>query len=534
MKTDKSKEQTSFKETLSYWIDSTEKTNYPSLEDDITVDVAIVGGGMVGITCAYLLKQDGLSVAVVEAKEIIGSTTGHTTAKITSQHSLVYDKIKKHMGDDKARQYAEANEFAIQEMAQLIKKKNIDCDFAYKSSYVFTQSNDYIEKIENEVKAASSLGIKAVFDEDPPLPFPVKASVRFDGQAQFHPRKYLLALAKDIPGGGSHIFEDTRVTGYEEKDGIELSTEQGRRVKAKKVIVASHYPIFDKSGFYFARIYQDRSYVVAVKMKEKFPDGMFINCEKPTRSLRSVHTKDGEIVLVVGDRHKTGQGENTINHYEKLLDFARENYTIEDVLYMWSTQDCMTLDGIPYVGQLTSDTRNMYVATGFGKWGMTNSTVSSIILKDLIVKGDSPWSAVYNPSRFTPVVSAKNFIVQNLNVAGKFISGKMETLTLSDDFDVKKGEGKAIELKGKRLGVYRDDADILHIVDTTCTHMLCELEWNDAEKSWDCPCHGSRFTYEGKVIQGPAIKPLEHQTIESKEEFSPFESSNENRLSDRL
>ncbi|AKL97198.1 glycine/D-amino acid oxidases [Clostridium aceticum] len=490
----------------SYWLASTDKTDYPTLQEDLKVDVAIIGGGMTGITTALLLKKEGLKVAIIEADGILQGTTGHTTAKITSQHGLIYDKMKGQVGEELARQYAAANESAIHLIADLVKEKDIDCDFSWQPAFVYTQSDAYVKKIQNEVETAASLGIKATYTEDLPLPFPIKAAVRFEGQAQFHPRKYLLALAKEIPGDGSYIYENTKAVDIEERNPAIVTTDKGHRIFAFNVIIASHYPFYDKPGFYFSRLYPERSYVLGLQVKEKFPGGMFISAEEPTRSLRSQVFEDKELILLSGEHHKTGHGRSTLSHYKNLEEFANKNFEVEDILFRWSTQDYSTPDGLPYIGQLTSSLSNIYVATGFQKWGMTNSTVSAMLLKDLIVKRDSPWASVYHPSRFTPAASASNFIVENIDVAINFVSGKI--LPAAADQNLQPNEAKVLEIEGKKVGAYRDEKGELHLVDTTCTHMYCEVKWNDAEKTWDCPCHGSRFSCEGDIVEGPALKPL--------------------------
>ncbi|MEN6317097.1 MAG: FAD-dependent oxidoreductase [Clostridiaceae bacterium] len=491
----------------SYWMASTPGTDYPVLDKDIKVDIAIIGGGFVGISTAYMFSKEGLKVVIIEADRILQGTTGHTTAKITSQHGLIYNKIKSQMSEEFAKQYADANETAIRMIEKIAKENEIECDYTPQSAYDFTYRDGYVDKISEEVKVASSLGIKATYLEEIPLPFKIKAAVRFDNQAQFHPRKYLLHLAEYISKHGCQIFEQSRVVNIEEGDRYILITNKGKKVTAEKVIIASHYPCYNKAGMYFARIWPDRSYVLAARVKEKYPGGMYITAEEPGRSLRSQKSDDGELILIGGEHHKTGQGEDTIKHYEALVDYSNKNFTVEDIPYRWSTQDCMTLDDVPYIGHFTSDTPNMYIATGFGKWGMTNSTVSSLILRDLIIAGKSPWQDVYNPSRKTLAASAKTFVVENLNVAKELIKGK--TSRLPDDVDINADEGKVIEAEGQRAGAYKDEHGTMHIVNTTCTHMGCELMWNSAEKSWDCPCHGSRFSYEGDIIEGPAVKPLD-------------------------
>lgn len=500
-------EQKNFKKPPQpYWMDSTPKTEYPSLEEDLKVDIAIIGGGITGIACAYLLGRKGVRTAIIEADRIAQGTTGHTTAKITSQHGLFYSKIKNQVSGELAQQYAHANEAAIATIEKIIAEHGIQCDFIPQASYVYTMDDKYIDQISGEANAASSLGIKASYLEEIPLPFQIKAAVRFDGQAQFHPRKFILPLANEIVTGGSRIFEQSRIVNIEENGSYTLITEKGKRITAEKVILASHYPCYNKNGMYFARIYPERSYVVAIKAKEPYPGGMYITAEEPGRSLRSQPSEKGELILIGGEHHKTGQGGDTSRHYEALADFANDIFTVEDIPYRWSTQDCMTLDDLPYTGHFTSKTPNMFIATGYGKWGMTNSIASAMILRDLIIHGKSPWQDVYNPSRQTATASAKNFIVENLNVAGKLIEGKISPIP--EEAHIRPGEGKIIEADGQRSGAYRDEQGTLHVVDTTCTHMGCELNWNSAEKSWDCPCHGSRFTYEGDIIEGPAVRPL--------------------------
>lgn len=490
-----------------YWIASAPGTDYPELDKDFSVDVAIVGGGIVGITTAYLLTKSGLKVAIIEADRILQGTTGHSTAKITSQHSLIYARLKKEMGKELAKQYADANESAIHKIASIVEEKNIDCDFAWRPAYVYTQSNKYVKKIEDEVDAAASLGIKASYLEDIPLPFSIQSAVRFDEQAQFHPVKYLLALAADVKNSGSYIFENTEAVDIADGEPCTVTTRTGKKVTASKVIIASHFPFFDGGGLYFARMYAEKSYIIGLKAQDRFPEGMFITAEDPGRSLRSQNYDNGELILIAGEHHRTGENENTNIHYQNLISFAKDTFQVEDIIYRWSTQDCMTMDGVPYIGNLTSRSPNLYVATGFGKWGISNGTVAGMLLTDLITKGDSPWAPVYNPSRFSSAASIVNFIVQNATVAKHFIGGK---LAAPENAEIEKGEARIIEAEGKKVGAFRDEQGQLHMVDTTCTHMGCELTWNDAERTWDCPCHGSRFTYEGDIVEGPATNRLHH------------------------
>lgn len=496
------------RDTLSYWIGTTNDTDYPELMEDINIDAVVVGGGLSGITTAFLLKKEGLKVAVIEADRICKATSGHTTAKVTSQHTLIYDKIIKTFGKDMAQQYADANQYAIKFMEDLAKSNNIQCDFETKGAYVFTQENVNVERIKKEADAAASLGIPAKFVRDTPLPLTVLGAVLFDNQAQFHPRKYAIALADKIPGDGSYIFENTRAVDIDEGEVCTVKTAKGKKIMARHVIIASHYPFYDGKGMYFAKMYPSRSYLMAFKIGGVPPDGMFINIDTPGITLRSQSHEGEQILIFGGESHKTAHGEQTSTHYDNLRKLARKMFNIKEELYHWSAQDYYTLDEIPYVGRLTANTPNIYVATGFRKWGMTNSTAAAIIIKDLITKGQSSWSSIYSPQRGTTGTAAASFVAQNADVAYQLISGKLDNF--DDDMDIKNGEGKVVEYKGKRTGVYKDAQGKLHLLDITCTHVGCELRWNDGEKTWDCPCHGSRFKYNGDIVEGPALYPLNH------------------------
>lgn len=405
----------------SYWLSSTTAEDYPQLAEDIKTEVAIIGGGMSGILCAFCLQKKGINSVILEAGRIVAGTTAHTTAKVTSQHGLIYNKIKTQRSFELAKQYADANESSISEIKKIAAENYIECDFWEQSAFVYTQSDNKIQKIQDELKTVEKIGIKASYVEEIPLPFPIKGAIRFDSQAQFHPRKFLLPLAKKISEAGVRIYEHTRAIALKEGAKYIITTDQGKKITSNKVIMSSHYPFYNKPGMYFSRIYTERAYVVAINAKEKYPGGMYINTDDPSRSLRSQNYKDKEIILVVGENHKTGQGKDMVKHYHALIDFASELFTIEDIPFRWSAQDCMTLDQVPYVGRYKSDTPNLFVATGFGKWGMTNSMASASILSDMILGVTSPWQEVYNPSRHNVLGSAKNFISENADVVKHLI-----------------------------------------------------------------------------------------------------------------
>lgn len=501
------KSQTFKKLPSSYWIDSVKAPEYPELKENMSIDVAIIGGGISGITCGYMLKKQGLKVAVLEVDKILEGTTGHTTAKVTSQHGLIYANLIRDFGIDLARQYAMANEAAISRIEEIVNEHQIQCDFERLPAYIYTQDENYVQKIMDEIDAASALGLPAHFEEkNIGLPFEVKAAMKFNNQAQFHPRKYLIELAKNIEGDGSYIFEHSKVVEIKDGTPCKVFTESRYEISAKYVVVASHFPSWDLKGFYFARMYPERSYSLGVDIEGNFALATYISAEEPTRSFRIIRGEQKNLLMVGGESHKTSHGGDTNKHYENLVKYANDNFVVKEIPYRWSTQDLVTMDGVPFIGQMSTNTPNIFVATGYGKWGMTNGTVAGMIITDLIMRGESPWSEIYSPLRPNFSASIKEFLKENGDVAIQLINGKLEQG--STELNVNIGEAVVWEHEGQKLGVFRDEENNLHIVDTTCTHLGCELKWNSAERSWDCPCHGSRFAYTGIVLEGPALKSI--------------------------
>ncbi|MGB9928858.1 MAG: FAD-dependent oxidoreductase [Methanosarcina sp.] len=499
----------------SYWMATTPKSMYPPLSGDLRVDVAILGGGIVGITTAYLLKEAGVSsVAVIEADRIISGVTGHTTAKVTSQHHLIYDRLVSKFGQKQAQQYADSNQAAIEKIAALVSSKNIDCDFTRKPAYVYAESEESLRKIQAEVDAAKSLGLPASFVENLPLPFKTYGAIRFGNQAQFHPRKYLCALAKEFVKEGGQIFEKSRALKMEGDGPITITTDKGT-ITAHKVIQATHFPINDKPGMFFQRLHQSRSYVLGVRIEGTFPDGMFINAEEPARSLRSQPAEGGELILISGDGHRTGERDHEVDHYKNLEKWIRSVYSVRSIDYRWSTQDVISVDHVPYIGRITSDNDNLFIATGFRKWGMTTGTVAAMILTDMLAGKSNAWEEVYNPSRFKPVESAKTFFSQAAE-ATKGLVGDRILPTHEKASDIAPGEGAVVKIDGHRVAAYRDEQGALHTLDPACRHLGCIVAWNEAEKTWDCPCHGSRYNALGEVIHSPAVYGLKKKDIENK------------------
>ncbi|WP_090823444.1 FAD-dependent oxidoreductase [Paenibacillus sp. yr247] len=480
---------------------------FPSLTEDLKADVVVVGAGITGITTAYLLAKRGLKVVVLNAGRILEGTTGSTTAKVTVQHDLIYSEFLSHLGEEKTRLYYDANQEALQFVKNIVNELSIDCQLSEEDAYVYTSNNAYIRKIQDEYKAYTKLNIPGAYVETTSLPFETKAAVRMSGQAQFNPVPFLIRFLQEIIKMGGLIFEHTTVVGASQERPSIVKTKQGSQVVCDYVVVSSHFPFNDRKGLYFSRLHAEKSYVLAVRTEKAYPGGMYISAEEPKRSLRSLLIHGEPAILIGGEGHKTGQGICTFDHYENLQKFGEESFGIKEILYRWSAQDIFTLDKIPYIGQQVSDVPNHLIATGFRKWGMTTSMVAAMLNTNLIMGEGSPYEEVFTPRRFHADPSIKTFVMQNANVAMHLIAGKLDLVTKQPE-ELAFDEGSVVRVHGKRAGAYRESDGKLHVVDTTCTHLGCEVEWNEAERTWDCPCHGSRYSFQGDVIEGPAKKAL--------------------------
>lgn len=428
----------------SIWEQTSNHLSFESLKQDIKTEVLVIGGGMAGILCAFMLQQSGIPYVLTEAQSICSGITKNTTAKITSQHGLIYDKLIREFSIEKARQYLEANEAALAEYRSLC--RNIDCDFEEKSSYVYSLDNR--RKIENEIAALKKLGADAEFTNQLSLPFSVAGAVKFRNQAQFHPLKFIAAISK-----GLHIYEHTAVR---ELVGTTAITDYGK-ITANHIIVATHFPFLNKHGSYFLKMYQHRSYVLALENAPNV-NGIYIDGEQNGLSFRNYQN----LLLVGGGGHRTGKkGGN----WTELRDFVQQYYPNAIEKYHWATQDCMTLDGVPYIGSYSANTANLYVATGFHKWGMTSSMISARILCDLVQGKQNPYGELFSPSR-------------------------------------------SILRPQLAVNAYEAVANLLIPTTKRCPHLGCALKWNSMEHTWDCPCHGSRFAEDGGLIDNPATRGL--------------------------
>ncbi len=498
----------------SYWISSARSTSFPPLTGDVSVDVAVIGGGVAGIMTAWEVAKTGRSVAVIEADRVVTGVTGYTTAKVSSQHTLIYAQLTKSQGPEAARLYAHSQQDALTHVARTAADLAIDCDLERLPAYTFVESADRVEEIRAEVDAALAAGLPASFVTETGLPFPVAAAIRVEDQAQFHPRRFLLAVTDDLVARGGQIFERTRVLELDESDPCQLSTDNGFTVSAKDVVVATHYPVFDRA-LQFSRLTPTRELVVAAAIPaERDPGGMFITDEDNTKSVRTAPYLDGQRLLIVTGEHFTPGTGDPQQGFEKLIAWAGERFGVSEIVYRWAAQDNSSTDRLPYVGLFHPGTEHVYVATGFGGWGMTNGVMSGSLLAALIA-GDSPtWAGLYDPRRVHPVREAPKFLKAQAKVMKHFIGDRLTTSHVDSVSEIPPGSGAVVRLAGERSAVYRDEHGAVHALSAVCTHLGCIVAFNDAEVAWECPCHGSRFAIDGSVIQGPANDPLERRTVE--------------------
>jgi glycine/D-amino acid oxidase-like deaminating enzyme/nitrite reductase/ring-hydroxylating ferredoxin subunit len=496
--------QHDLREPRSFWIATSPATTYPTLESDREIEVAIIGGGIVGITAATLLARAGRQVALLEAETLVSGVTGHTTAKVTSLHTLIYSDLVGAFGEERAREYWEANEAGLATIRELCAEQQIGCELEEATAYTYADSPEDADRIAREVETATSLGIPARFYEEPPLPFKTYGAVGLPGQARFHPRKYLLAVAASFEEAGGHIFEHSRVVEVEDGKPNVVRTASGYAVQADHVIVATHAPIVD-TALLPARAKAMRGYVLALEAGDFVAAGMFISAGSPSHSVRAATLDGSDVLIVSGEGHPVGEADDASEHWERLERWAQDELEAGAVLYRWSTQDYYSLDRVPFAGRLKG---SLYTATAFGGWGMTNGTAAALVITDLISDVESAWTDLYDPWRIklssVPALAKKGGHDLKRFVGDRV--GREQDVRVIDELET--DDATVLELEGERVAVYRDPQSELHLVSATCTHLGCVVGWNDAERSWDCPCHGSRFGVDGQVLNGPAVEPL--------------------------
>ncbi|MGW0048537.1 FAD-dependent oxidoreductase [Nocardia cyriacigeorgica] len=498
----------------SFWMDTSDTTAYPALDRDAHVDVAVIGAGIAGLSTAWELLRTGRSVAVVEAGPIAAGVTGYTTAKVTSLHTLIYHRLASSLGEPAARLYAASQQDALGHLAQTVDELGIDCQLEQCAAYTYSETADGVEAIRREVDAAIAAGLPAEFVTETGLPFPVTGAVRVGQQAQFHPRRYLLALARAITERGGLIYENSRVTNLSEGRAPMLTTASGGRLTAADVVVATHYPVFDRS-LLFPRLTPHRELVVAAAIPEdQDPQGCYVTPEGNTRSVRTAPLSEGQRLLIVtGEKFTPGDGD-VRQRFEALTSWTTQRFPDAEIRYRWAAQDNSTTDHLPFIGRLHPLSSHAYVATGFNSWGMSNGIVAARVLAGRITGEPLPWTDLYDPVRVHPVTEAVPFVRAQTKVATHFVGDRLRTVRTGSVADIAPSTGAVIRVSGSPCAVYRDEDGVVHAVSATCTHLGCLVALNDAERTWECPCHGSRFTVDGAVIQGPATRPLPPKQID--------------------
>ena len=499
----------------SYWNATAPASNHPPLAGDLNVDIAVIGGGIVGVMTARLLKDRGLSVALVEGSSVGEGVTGKSTAKITSQHNIAYTIIERKFGAEGARHYADANEAGLRLIAELIDRHGFACDFARKPAFTYTLDEKEVARIEEEAKLAALLGMPASLTRDTGLPYEVRAAMRWDDQAQFHPTKFVKGLAATLPGDDCHVFEQSRVTDW---DPRRIATEAGT-VRARHVVMATHLPL-GQTGFFYAENHPHmHPVIVGEAERARVPDGMYISAETPHRSLRGHRDEDGRDWLIfTGPTFKVGDTDGERAAFAELESFAATRFGVAPS-WRWTNMDYTPMDHAPFVGWSSSRDDAYLVATGFNAWGITNGAAAAMLIADSVEGKKNPWLDLYDATRIKPVAGAAQFIKGNAEVAADLIGGYLRAKP--QDFDtLKPGEGGILKLDGRNVAAYRDEQGKVHAVSAACTHMGCLVGWNGNDRSWDCPCHGSRFALDGRVLHGPAVKPLEAVAVDQVAELA--------------
>jgi len=495
----------------SLWVGTTEAKRFHELHGDIEADVVVVGAGIAGLTAAALLKAQGRRVVVVEAGRVAAGATGYTTAKLTVLHGLVFDDLARSFGDDGAASYANANLVGMATVADLAVRHGIDCELERRPAYTYTTDPAMVDKIGAEVTAARRIGLVAELTTETDLPYPVEAAIRIEDQAQFHPRKYCLGLAGAIDGGGSSVFEGTRALSVDESaDACTVETDHGA-IAAGFVVQATHLPFSDTGGF-FARTHPVRSYAMCARLDGPVPQGMYLSVDAPSRSVRSARMDGQEVVILGGESHKVGQDPDTRERYAALEEWARANFAVRSVAYRWSAQDHVSADHVPFVGPVSPGAERVLVATGFKKWGMSNGSAAGVLLADRIAGRENPFAGFFDTRRLNPGQSVKDLVKENANVVRRFVGDRLRTETRSVA-DLAPGQAAVVVEGTQRVAAYRDPDGALHAVSPVCTHLGCTVTWNTAETTWDCPCHGSRFTCDGAVVECPAVTDLEGRHV---------------------
>ncbi|MFJ2932688.1 FAD-dependent oxidoreductase [Streptomyces sp. NPDC087219] len=500
----------------SYWMGTAALPSFPPLAGAAEADAVVIGAGIAGLSTAWELTRAGLDVIVVEAGRIAGGVTGHTTGKLTALHTSVYATLRTEHGDDAARWYADSQSAALRHVVEVVGELDINCDLERRPALTYCEQPEGVDALRAEAEAARAAGLTASFVTETGLPFPVAGAVRVEDQAQFHPLAYLSGLVDDLVALGGRIHEGTRVMELDRGDPCRLGTDTGATVSARHVVVATHHPLFDHT-LLAARLTQHRDLVIAGPLPApRDPEGMYITEERGKRSVRTAPLPDGgRLLIVTGEAFKPGTGEDTEAGYARLQDWSEQHFPDVTITHRWAAQDNSSTDTLPLIGRMPAGGDNVYVATGFAGWGMTGGVMAGTAIAAVVRGEPEPWTDLYAPSRLGSTVrSAPTLLKAQWETGKHFVKDRLETFGDGTDGTVRElrpGQGTVVRAKDGPCAVHRDDRGGLHAVSAVCTHLGCVVAFNNAERTWECPCHGSRFGVDGEILQGPALSPLERR-----------------------
>lgn len=498
----------------SLWQSDLQRINTNDQSIDSSYDVIIIGGGMTGLSTAINLQKEGKRCLLIEAVNICFGTSGGTTAHLNNFFDTTYTDVIKNFNEDTAKMLAAGAREAIETIKKNIDTYNIDCGFEEKDSYLFAVEDKHVKQLDDIIDGAAKVGVEMRVADHSPFYIPYIKIACIPGQAQFHPVKYLMALASEFINLGGRILDGTRVTEIEPADNSITVNTTGKTFNAEHVVYATHMPpgniMMDLKNAPY------RSYALGLILNDdKYPDELGYDLYDPYHYYRTQEVNGQKYLIAGGEDHKTGHDDNADYCFQKLEDYVRGFFDIKEVAFKWSSQYYEPVDGLPYIGKVNQD-ENVYIATGYSGNGMIYGTLAGNILKDLVVHGSSLYEKMFDPSRSKPVAGFSAFIKENADVVKSFIGDKIGIEKIESLNEIKNDEARLVKYEGNSLAVYKSPEGDLHILNSTCTHLGCNVKWNTAEKTWDCPCHGSRFDMDGRVLTGPAVKDLENVTAETK------------------